>query len=156
MAVEARSPEYLYQTVNFLFRVDFRLGTETFDMRFQSVSGLDATLETETLKEGGENRFEHVLPVRRKYGPLTLKRGVLTPSESGLTAWLKKAFDDEQVEPIPTVDIQLLNEEHEPLMYWTINNVWPRSWKVGELNAERGEVLLETLELNYNRLIFNV
>ena len=156
MAVATRSPDYLYQTVNFLFRVDFRLGTETFDMRFQSVSGLDATLETETIKEGGENRFEHVLPVRRKYGPLTLKRGILTPEESGLTAWLKQAFDDEKVEPIPTVDIQLLNEEHEPLMYWTINNVWPRSWKVGELNAERGEVLLETLELNYNRLVFNV
>ena len=156
MAVATRSPDYLYQAVNFLFRVDFRLGTETFDMRFQSVSGLDATLETETIKEGGENRFEHVLPVRRNYGPLTLKRGVLTPTESGLTAWLKQAFDDEKVVPIPTVDIQLLNEEHEPLMYWTINNVWPRSWKVGELNAERGEVLLETLELNYNRLVFNV
>jgi hypothetical protein len=39
-------------------------------------------------------------------------------------------------------------------MYWVVNNVWPRSWKMGELNAERGEVLLETLELNYNKLLF--
>ena len=39
-------------------------------------------------------------------------------------------------------------------MKWTINNVWPRSWKIAELNAESGEVLIETLELNYNRLIF--
>ena len=57
--------------------------------------------------------------------------------------------------PIPTVHIKLLNEEHQPLMHWTINNVWPRSWKIGELNAERGEVLIETLELNYNYLILN-
>lgn len=78
---------------------------------------------------------------------------MLTPS-SYVTSWLKQAFDNEKVEPLPTVDIALLNENHEPLMYWTINNVWPRSWKVGELNAERGEVLIETLELNYNRLIF--
>jgi len=78
---------------------------------------------------------------------------MLTPS-SYVTDWLKKAFDDEKVEPIATVEIELLNEKHEPLIYWTINNVWPRSWKVGELNAERGEVLIETLELNYNRLVF--
>ncbi len=117
------------------------------------VTGLDSTLETETVKEGGENRFEHVIPTRRKYGPLTLKRGLLTPS-SYVTSWLKQAFDEEKVKPIATVDIALLNEKHEPLMYWTINNVWPRSWKIGELNAERGEVLIETLELNYNRLLF--
>lgn len=150
-----RNPANFYQTVNFHFRVEFRFGKETVDMRFQSVTGLDATLETESIKEGGENRFEHVMPVRRKYGPLTLKRGLLMPSESGLTAWCKKAFDDEKVEPIPEVEIVLLNPEHEPLMYWIINNVWPRSWKIGELNAERGEVLIETLELNYNRLLFN-
>lgn len=143
-----------YQTVNFHFWVSFKPDDrESVDTRFQSVTGLDSTLDTETLKEGGENRFEHVIPTRRKYGPLTLKRGMLTPS-SYVTSWLKQAFDNEKVEPIPTVDIALLNEHHEPLMYWTINNVWPRSWKVGELNAERGEVLIETLELNYNRLIF--
>lgn len=149
-----KQTEAFYQTVNFHFRVSFKPDDrESVDTRFQSVTGLDSTLETETVKEGGENRFEHVIPTRRKYGPLTLKRGLLTPS-SYVTSWLKQAFDEEKVEPIPTVDIALLNEKHEPLMYWTINNVWPRSWKIGELNAERGEVLIETLELNYNRLLF--
>ncbi|MFT3947211.1 MAG: phage tail protein [Agriterribacter sp.] len=148
--------EILYQTVNFHFKVDFNLDAEDkTDIRFQSVTGLDSTLDTETIKEGGENRFEHVLPVRRKYGPLTLKRGLLKPDDSKLTKWLKRVFDDESVEPIPTVNISLLDEQHNILMHWTINNVWPRSWKVGELNAEQGAVLIETLELNYNRLLFN-
>lgn len=143
-----------YQTVNFHFKVEFTLNEEDVDVRFQSVTGLDTTLETESVKEGGENRFEHVVPTRRKYSPLILKRGLLKPSDSGLTRWLKKAFDDEEVKPIQVVTIKLLNEEHKPLMLWTINNVWPRSWKIGELNAEQGAVLLETLELNYNRLLF--
>jgi phage tail-like protein len=95
------------------------------------------------------------LPVRRKYGPLTLKRGLLKPNDSKLTKWLKETFDGNIVKPVETVNITLLGEDHQALMYWTIKNVWPRSWKVGELNAERGEVLIETLELNYNRLIFN-
>jgi phage tail-like protein len=147
-------PENFYQTVNFHFKVEFNLGKEEIDVRFQSVSGLDSVLETESIKEGGENRFEHVVPVRRKYGPLTLKRGLLKPSDSGITSWLKKAFDDENVAPLDTVVIKLLNEEHKPLLSWTINNVWPRSWKIGELNAEQGAVLIETLELNYNRLLY--
>lgn len=156
MAVEkSRNPDNFYQTVNFHFKVEFVREAQALDVSFQSVSGLDATLETETVKEGGENRFEHVVPVRRRYGPLILKRGLLTPTESGLTKWFKEAFDNEKVVPIPTVHIKLLNEEHQPLMQWTINNVWPRSWKIGELNAERGEVLIETLELNYNYLILN-
>ncbi len=148
-------PDVLYQTVNFHFKVDFNFDAQDkTDIRFQSVTGLDSTLDTEQIKEGGENRFEHVLPVRRKYGPLTLKRGLLKPSDSALTKWLKQAFDDEKVMPLQTVTISLLNEEHNALMHWTINNVWPRSWKIGELNAEQGAVLIETLELNYNRLLF--
>ena len=149
-------PESFYQTINFHFNVDFVFepGSEV-DIRFQSVAGLDSNLDTETIKEGGENRFEHVLPVRRKYGPLTLKRGMLRPKDSKLTEWLKKTFDGELVTPIDKVTIHLLGEDHQSLMHWTINNVWPRSWKVGELNAEKGEVLIETLELNYNRLVFD-
>jgi phage tail-like protein len=143
-----------YQTVNFHFKVEFSMRGKDIDVMFQSVGGLDSTLETETIKEGGENRFEHVVPVRRKYGPLTLKRGLISPGKSGITDWLKMAFDDEDVQPIPTVTIKLLNEQHKPLLVWTINNVWPRSWKIGELNAEQGAVLIETLELNYNRLVF--
>lgn len=154
MAVEkTRNAENFYQTVNFHFSVEFVREAQSLDISFQSVSGLDSTLETESFKEGGENRFEHVVPVRRKYGPLILKRGLLTPTESGVTKWFKKVFDDQIVSPIPTVHIKLLNQDHQPLMQWTINNVWPRSWKIGELNAERGEVLIETLELNYNYLI---
>ena len=144
-----------YQNVNFHFRVNFTLSTaKSVDVKFQSVTGLDSTIDTETILEGGENRFEHVLPTRRKYGPLILKRGLLGPNTSGVTTWLKQTFDDEVYQTLSTVHIYLLGEKHNPILQWTINNVWPRSWKIGELNAERGEVLVETLELNYNRLIF--
>jgi phage tail-like protein len=143
-----------YQTVNFHFSVEFSVGTKDIDIRWQSVSGLDSTIDTETIREGGENRFEHVIPVRRKYGPLILKRGLLKPSDSALTRWLQDAFEHENISPLPAVTIKLLNEDHSTtLLYWTISNVWPRSWKIGDLNAEQGNILIETLELNYNRLV---
>jgi phage tail-like protein len=143
-----------YQAVNFHFSVVFSVGSKDVDVKFQSVSGLDSTIETETIKEGGENRFEHIIPLRRKYGPLVLKRGILKPADSNLTKWLQDAFEHEIIRPLASVTINLLNEDHQTsLMYWTISNVWPRSWKIGELNAEQGTVLIETLELNYNILV---
>jgi len=57
-----------YPPVGFHFRVVFSgIGDSDVDSRFQSVSGLSMELETETVKEGGENRYEHVLPVRSKF-----------------------------------------------------------------------------------------
>lgn len=162
----ASTPEYFYQTVGFHFAVSFhglRQNEESIDARFQSVSGLDAQMETETFKEGGENRFEHVIPVRTKYSGLTLKRGVLKPGQgSVVTDWCLSAFDRFGLGPFPLgneanlpvrpidLDIVLLNENHKALMRWKIIHAWPKAWKFGELNAERGEVLIETLELNYN------
>ena len=146
-----------YQTVNFHFKVSFKFreqDSDNIDIRFQSVTGLDSTMDTETIKEGGENHFEHVLPIRMKYSPIVLKRGLLKPSASKLTQWLQQAFDHDNIMPIPSLDVSLLGTDHQGIMLWTVNNVWPRSWKIGELNAERGEVLIETLELNYNTLIF--
>lgn len=165
-------PSVFYQAVGFHFSVHFSPGdTDSVDVKFQSVTGLDGTIDTETIKEGGENRFEHVIPTRRKFGPLVLKRGILGVQTSGVSAWLKQIFEEEPFADatedkktkikterilfrvIETVDIHLLGEEGQPLITWRINNVWPRSWKLGELNAERGEVLIETLELNYNTLV---
>jgi phage tail-like protein len=152
------SKEKFYQAVGFHFSVHFWPNDrDSIDVRFQSVTGLDSTFETETFKEGGENRFEHVVPTRRKYGPLVLKRGMLGANASRVSEWLKRAFDNNvpnaKFEILNPVTIYLLSEEAQPLMSWTVSNVWPRSWKIGELNAERGEVLIETLELNYNTLI---
>src|SRR5215472_5567783 len=105
-------PVGTYQTVNFHFSVTFDFDAVGIDIRFQSVTGLDSVLETEQFKEGGENRFTHVIPTRRKYGPLVLKRGVLKPSDSKLTEWLKDAFDNAKIVPQNVVDIVLLDEEH--------------------------------------------
>src|SRR5258706_766737 len=101
-----KTPDSFYQTVGFHFSVEFStIPADSIDVRFQSVAGLDSSMNTENLKEGGENRFEHVLPTRRKYGPLVLKRGLLKPAESKLTSWLKKALNDGLINIIRTEPI---------------------------------------------------
>lgn len=133
---------------SFHFRVDFLdIQTVDRDVLFQSVSGLEATVDTEEVKEGGENRFTHALPVRSKYSDLVLKRGALT--DSGVIAWCRDALEGARIQP-STVLVHLLNEAHEPLVTWNVVHAWPKKWSMTELHSEKSEVLIETLELNYN------
>lgn len=143
-----------YQMVGFHFMVTFHElpNAKSEDVRFQSVGGLDVQLDTESWKEGGENRFTHQLPGRSKFSSsLTLKRGLIRPKESGITGWCLEAFVDLKIKPLALLSVELLDPEHNVLVKWDVHHVWPKSWKIGELNAERGEVLIETLEINYNR-----
>lgn len=134
--------------VGFHFRVEFlNIQDVADDVLFQSVSGLTVTMETESVKEGGENRFEHVMPVRSKYSDLVLKRGVLVKSD--VIAWCRNAVENFVFEPT-TVLVHLLNKEHEPLITWTVVHAWPKKWTVADLDSEKSSVLIETLELNYN------
>ena len=145
-----------YPLPGFHFLVEFGVsqgkGENSFDNYFQSVAGLNVEINTESIKEGGENRFEHQIPVRTKYATLVLKRGVLKETE--LIRWFRKALEDYVFEPT-TLTIKLLGEEHKPLITWNLTHVWPKKWDIAELNATKNEVLIETMELNYNFFTVN-
>lgn len=146
--VEGASSEIAKQKLD-KHKLDFKT-----DFAFQSVSGLDVQLETESVKEGGENRFEHTLPLRTKYSNLMLKRGLGMAEKSGLMSWCKLAFENAIYIPL-NLTIKLLDQQHDPLVVWNVRHAWPTSWKMGELNADKGEVLIETLELKYNSFVFD-
>jgi phage tail-like protein len=110
------------------------------------VSGLSVEYDYETIKEGGENRFEHKLPVRTRYGDMVLKRGMLT--DSGVITWFLAAFRDRQFEPAD-MNIVLMNEAGEPLRTWKIAGAIPKKWLVSDLNSGENAVVIETLELTY-------
>ncbi|MEF8984281.1 MAG: phage tail protein [Bacteroidales bacterium] len=147
-----------YPPVGFHFSVDFsEISDKSNDTRFQSVSGLDVELETETIREGGENRFEHVLPLRSKYPNLTLKRGML--KDSKVIDWCLDAFNNLIIEPRSIV-VKLLHFEKQeqddevtweqkPLVSWNIVNAWPIKWNISDLSAEDSNLVIETIELRY-------
>lgn len=143
-----------YPPVGFHFRAQFDFTKDgSVDTFFQSVAGLEASVEEETIKEGGENRFEHGLPGRSKFSTLTLKRGMVRESSlpgDSIAKWCRETVEQNIYRPVNLI-VVLLNEAHAPLQTWKIIHAWPKSWKFGELNAEKGEVFLETLELRYNR-----
>lgn len=136
-----------YPPPGFHFAVKFDFSPNPFDLSFQSVSGLTVEYDYETFKEGGENRFEHKLPVRTKYSDLVLKRGFVVAG-SLIYNWCLRAFRDRDFEPA-NVLISLLNEQHVPLKSWNIVHAVPKKWSLSDFNANENGVVVESLELTY-------
>jgi phage tail-like protein len=138
-----------YPPWGFYYKVEFMLGGgpgATNDARFQTVSGLSVEYDYESFKEGGENRFEHKLPIRTKYADLVLKRGMLTGSE--VLNWFNDAFRDRQFKHAD-VNVILMNEKGDPLRVWNVANAIPKKWVVSDFNSNESSVVIETLELTY-------
>jgi phage tail-like protein len=82
-----------------------------------------------------------------KYPDLILKRGLLTSSV--VRSWVDDALQNLSIDPI-TVWVTLLNEEHEPLKTFTVENAWPKKWEVSSFNAESSDIVVESMELAYS------
>ena len=138
-----------YPPTAFYFRVGF--GTEqSGDAAFQEVGGIGPEMETESYREGGENRFVHTLPKGVKHPKLTLKRGV-APFDSDLVVWCRNVLEGglgNRITP-RLVHVNLLNEQGDPLRAWTFENAYPAHWTVDAFQSDKGSVAIEKIELNY-------
>ncbi len=134
--------------VGFHFRVRIgNLPADSSDARFQEISGFNLELGTEELVEGGENRFSHRLPSRGKFSNLVLKRGLF--KDSTLVSWCKDAIENFEFKPT-TVDVELLNEKHEPVGFkHSFVNAYPVKWSISDHKAQDNSIVVETLELAY-------
>jgi phage tail-like protein len=141
----AGSAEY-YPPLGFYFKVEFGISSNAHDNRFQSVSGLSVEYDYENFREGGENRFEHKLPVRTKYADLVLKRGMVTGSE--VIDWFNRAFRDREFEPTD-INVILMNEKGEPLRSWKIAQAIPKKWLVSDFSSTENAIVVETMEITY-------
>lgn len=132
----------------FHFSVIFELLPQfSIDTKFQSVSGLKSTMETETVSEGGQNQYKITLPKGNTFENLVLKRG-LTTEISGLRLWTTNALNNFVFHPANLM-VSLLNEAHDPIKVWYISQAIPISMDISDLNAEESQIVIETLTLKY-------
>lgn len=120
------------------------------DGSFQEVSGLDATIETETVVEGGENRYVHKLPGATRYPNLVLRRGYVT-QPSFLSEWAAQTVGSTLNLPIltQTLVVTLLGADRAPLVAWNVAQAWPVRWVTGPFDSLKNEYLTEVLEFSY-------
>jgi phage tail-like protein len=116
---------------------------------FTGCSGLDVEIEVETFEEGGENRFVHKLPGRRRYGDVELKRGIVGRE---LWDWLhgQRLGNFDHGKSV-TIVIGSLNTEHDPLKF-VLKNALVTRWRGPELAADTSAVTMETVTLAHQGL----
>jgi phage tail-like protein len=62
-----------YPPIGFFFKISFD-GMPDSDAEFQELTGLSMSLDVQSVKEAGENRFTHQLPLPAHSDPLILVR----------------------------------------------------------------------------------
>jgi len=140
-----------YPPVSFHFMVTFLIGglvPNLLDIRFQRVSGISAEIETDEIREGGENLFRHRLPNRMSYGNLILERGMIIGSILNVEFNLAMSTLRFQT---GSVLVMLLNEESTPIASWLFQDTYPVKWAVSDLDASQNSVVIDTMELAYTR-----
>src|ERR1700754_1326086 len=111
-----------YPPLGFYFSVTVQGFTGVNEGSFQEASGLSVKMTPMEVKEGGENRFAHRLPVPPKYENLVLKRGMVVGST--LTAWVQTSLTTFVFTP-KTVTINLMGDGAAIISSWTLYNAYP-------------------------------
>jgi phage tail-like protein len=135
-------------SATFLFEVD---GVDIG--RFEEVSGLEVSIETEDVQEGGQNSFVHKLPGRMSWPNIVLKRGVTR--QDNLLRWLNES-SGEQFSANgnrlvrKTAAITLLDRAGTRLRSWDFTDAYPVKWTGPRFAAGATDAASEELEITHH------
>jgi len=130
-----------YPMTVFHFRVEWG-GTQ---IGFSEVTGLNIEVQPIEYRDGLSPEYSVVkMPGLKKYGNITLKRGVFKGDNEFYTWYNEIKLNQPERRDIT---ISLLDEEHNPVMVWKLINAWPTKITSPDLKANGNEVAIEQLEI---------
>lgn len=142
MAVFRESP---YPGFNFDVEVN---GFEP--MAFQEVTGLGAEVGVIEYRNGKDReRLLRKQPGLKTHTPIVLRRGIV--GDLALWEWFDSVGATNPVDR-RSLQIKLLNEDHEPVLSWNIFNAWVSKWTGPSLDATHNAVAIDTIELTHEGL----
>jgi phage tail-like protein len=92
-----------------------------------------------------------------KYEPLQLRRSI-GAADSSLVKWCRVTLEGglgQQIRTVP-LTVYLLNAFGEPLRAWLFADAYPIKWEVGAFDANKNELAIESVTLQYtfsNRIL---
>lgn len=135
-----------YPVPVFHFQVDWN-GTR---IGFTEVSGLTFDVQPIEYREGSSYNYQVTkMPGMPKYPDITLKRGIVV-DDNEFFIWLS-TIKLNQVER-RNITISLLNENHEPIVVWKVNNAFPIKYEGPSLKSTGNEVAIEGITLAHEGL----
>ncbi len=139
-----------YPLPKFHFKVDY-FG---FELGFTEITGMDAETEVIEYREGNVPLYHKTKqPGLTKYTDITLKRGIFKGDNLNFEHWKKTFFFQEKKKDFRgDCIISMLDENHEPVIVWTIRQAWPSKIQSTDLKADGNEVAIETMVLVHEGL----
>ncbi len=121
---------------------------------FKSVSGIKSETEIVPMREGGVNDTTWQLIGATKWANLVLKQGFTADSKllEWRQQWLSPAADKRN--RIAEGRIVILDTALKAKGTWTFVNGWPAKWELGELDASKSELSIETLEIAHEGITY--
>jgi phage tail-like protein len=110
---------------------------------FNECTGLNVEHDVIEYREGNEDITVRKLPGLKKFGVVTLKRGVGTGNQ--IFDWLKSVMDGD-IQRISLSIIQQDEQRNEVIRY-NLVNAWPSKWTGPEWKAGASEISFESLEI---------
>jgi phage tail-like protein len=104
----------------------------------------DLQLETEDIKEGGQNTYIHKLPVRVNVGTVKLRHGITKDTE--LLTWYRQILRGDVENATRQVSIVLLDRTGAILTTWGFRDAYPVKWTAPSLKAGDSAIAIEEIE----------
>ncbi len=117
---------------------------------FSEVSGLTQEIQVIEYRDGRSPDYNTVkMPGLRKVTNIVMKRGI-SKGDNDFFKWLNTV----KLNTIERRDltINLLNENHEPVVTWKVLQAWPVKVEGPGLKATGNEVAIESIELAHEGL----
>lgn len=117
---------------------------------FSEVTGLTQENQPIEYRDGSFPEYSSIkMPGLRKFSNVTLKRGIVK-GDNQFFNWLSTV----KLNTVERRDIiiNLLNEDHQPVMVWRVMRAFPVKVEGPQLKATTNEVAIESIELAHEGL----
>jgi phage tail-like protein len=141
------------------FKFDVRIGNFPV-MGFQSVTGLEKTIEEIEYREGSDKLVMRKFPGMASISNVTLERGF--SSDSDLINWINASYNPDasanaqqqgSVTPFQDITITIKDRNGIAQREIVLKDCFVVSRQIGDLDATANEILLETLEVACSDMI---
>lgn len=149
-----------YPILGYKFDIVFVIQGRSYNCAFQTISGISKTTKTTKLQSGGDIFNEYQLPNTFMHKPAVFKRGVLRKfgndrNPEFLQSWFENlgwVNGDKISTAIVEIHVKDFNKKKERITVETISlyNAYPTLVTLGELNSQKSEVFVETVNFNYS------
>lgn len=119
------------------------------DGAFSEVTGLEASFETETIREGGNNARQIHLVGQTSYSELTLKRGMT--KGLGLWTWFRDIHDARSSRAFGEI-VMLSADRATEVLRFKLTGCLPIKIKAPALNAADGLIAIEEAQVAFETL----